>query len=269
MRREPRVKARRESDDMQIRMIDTHCHLEQKEFRQDLNIVLQRAERMGIVCITSAIAPEEWEICLKTATHYENVFASIGLDPMLWQQTERLISFIEAHQEEIIAIGEVGLDYYRERDHSNRTAQIESLQRIVQLSKELQLPIQIHSRSAGKQALDVLSKTQASFVQMHAFDGKASYAREASRELDFYFSIPTSVVRSPQKQKLVKAVKIDRLLIETDSPVLGPDSEKRNDPTNLPIVINEVSRILRMDSEELREKVLENTIRLYPKISIR
>jgi len=223
---------------------------------------------MGIACITSAIVPEDWERCLKIAAHYENVFASIGLDPMFWQHTELLVRFIETHQEQIVAIGEVGLDYYRERDHDNRENQKDNLQRVVELSKELELPLQIHSRSAGKQAIDVLSRANASSVQMHAFDGKASYAKEASSELDFYFSIPTSIVRSPQKQKLAKAVKIDRLLIETDSPVLGPDREKRNEPSNLPVVIEELSRRLHRDEEELRQIVLENTLRLYPRIRI-
>lgn len=253
---------------MQIEMIDTHCHLEQDEFHHDLDIILKRCERMGIACITSAIVPEDWERCLKIAAHYENVFASIGLDPMFWQHTEQLVRFIETHQEQIVAIGEVGLDYYRERDHDNRENQKDNLQRVVELSKELELPLQIHSRSAGKQAIDFLSRANASSVQMHAFDGKASYAKEASSELDFYFSIPTSIVRSPQKQKLAKAVKIDRLLIETDSPVLGPDREKRNEPSNLPVAIEELSRRLHRDEEELRQIVLENTLRLYPRIRI-
>ena len=101
---------------------------------------------------------------------------------------------------------------------------------------------------------------------MHAFDGKASLARTASRDLGFYFSIPTSVVRSPQKKKLVKAVQIERLLIETDSPVLGPDKGARNVPMNLPVALREVASILRREEEELREIVLENTLRLYTKI---
>jgi len=101
---------------------------------------------------------------------------------------------------------------------------------------------------------------------MHAFDGKSSLARMASNELGYYFSIPTSVVRSPQKQKLVKAVNIERLLIETDSPVLAPERGIRNTPLNLPVVIQEIARILRRDEEELQDIILENTLRLFSRI---
>ncbi len=101
---------------------------------------------------------------------------------------------------------------------------------------------------------------------MHAFDGKASHARRASKDLGYYFSIPTSIVRSRQKRKLVKAVEIERLLVETDSPVLGPIKSERNVPTNLPIVLKEVALILGRDVEELRKIILDNTCRLYSTI---
>jgi TatD DNase family protein len=101
---------------------------------------------------------------------------------------------------------------------------------------------------------------------MHAFDGKASLARVASTEHGYYFSIPTSVVRSAQKRKLVKAVDIERILVETDSPVLGPDRESRNEPMNVWVALREVALILRREEEEMREILLENTLRLYPGI---
>ncbi|MFW9888765.1 MAG: TatD family hydrolase, partial [Candidatus Thorarchaeota archaeon] len=103
-------------------------------------------------------------------------------------------------------------------------------------------------------------------VQMHAFDAKSSLARTASRELGYYFSIPTSVVRSSQKRKLVKAVDIERLLLETDSPILSPERGKRNVPANIEITLEETANILRRDPEELREIVLENSFRLYSRI---
>jgi TatD DNase family protein len=102
---------------------------------------------------------------------------------------------------------------------------------------------------------------------MHAFDGKSSYAHSASHEYGYYFSIPTSVVRSPQKKKLVKAVDIERLLVETDSPVLGPNKGIRNEPSNILVAVKEIAKILGMEEEELRDILLENTLRLYPNLS--
>ena len=137
---------------------------------------------------------------------------------------------------------------------------------MIKLADELNLPIQVHSRSAGAKVIAVLEEAEARSVHMHAYDGKVSHARSASHEMNYYFSIPTSVVRSHQKRKLVKAVDIEHLLLETDSPVLSPEKGERNEPTNLPIVLREVALILGREEEELRSIVLENTRRLYSTI---
>ena len=108
-----------------------------------------------------------------------------------------------------------------------------------------------------KKALEVLSNMNARSVHMHAFDGKASLARIASREKGYYFSIPNSVVRSAQKRNLVKAIDIERILVETDSPVLGPDRESRNELMNVWVVLREVVSILKRE-EEMRMISLDN-----------
>jgi TatD DNase family protein len=256
-------------NEWQLKIVDTHCHLEQAEFENDRDVVIQNARKMGISCITSAITPEDWNKCLEIAFQNDNVYASIGLDPILWQASDHLLRYIETHQDQIVSIGEVGLDFYRERDHSLRASQEETFRLAIETAKRLHLPLQVHSRSAGKQALDILSDMDARDVHMHAFDGKASYARTTSYDLGYYFSIPTSVVRSPQKQKLVKAVNIERLLLETDSPVLGPEKGERNEPIKILLALAEVAAILHWNEEEVREIVLENTLRLYSRINIR
>ena len=251
---------------MQLKMIDTHCHLEQDEFVSDLNEIVKLAKQSGIACITSAISSDDWQRGLEIASEYENLFASLGLDPLSSRDMDQLLTIVKENQDRIVAIGEIGLDHFRERDHTERNVQEENFRKGIELAKELKIPLQIHSRSAGRAALDVLSKADAENVHLHAYDGKSSLARMASNDLGYYFSIPTSIVRSPQKQKLVRAVNIERLLIETDSPVLAPDKGMRNTPLNLPIVIQEISRILRRDEEELQDIFLENTLRLYSRI---
>lgn len=176
------------------------------------------------------------------------------------------IGSIREWKEELVAIGEIGLDHFLTRDHGERDLQEESFSRMLQLALDLNLPVQIHSRSAGRATLDILYKSGVEHVHMHAFDGKSSYARVASNDHGYYFSIPPSIVRSPQKQKLVKAIAIERLLLETDSPVLPPNKEERNVPTNISVALSEVSRILRRDENEMREIILENTYRLYKKL---
>ena len=249
-----------------MKLIDTHCHLEQDAFEPDLDKIILESKKKGIFCITSAVAPDDWQRGIEISEAYDSVFGSLGLDPLSSRNMEQLISLVREHQDSIVAIGEIGLDHYRERDHAARNIQEDNFRKGIELAKDLKFPIQIHSRSAGRRVLEVLSEMEAPDVHLHAFDGKSSLARMASNDLGYYFSIPTSVVRSPQKQKLVKAVNIERLLIETDSPVLGPEKGMRNTPLNLPIALKEVSKILRRDEEELREMILENTLRLYTRI---
>jgi TatD DNase family protein len=250
------------------KMVDTHCHLESNEFDVDRNIVVERAQSKQIDIISSGISSDTWKKNIDICQRYENVFPALGLNPLEYQNLDGLLDLLRKHQDNLVAIGECGLDYYFERDHSVRERQAISFLTLIRIAEEMKLPIQVHSRSAGKAAIAILEKANADLVHMHAFDAKASIARMASRELGYYFSIPTSVVRSPQKRKLVKAVDIEKLLVETDSPVLGAERDTRNEPANLPIALREVASILHRDEEEIREIVLENTLRLYSRIKI-
>jgi TatD DNase family protein len=251
-----------------MKIVDTHCHLEQSEFANDLSDVILRASKAEIYMISSAISKFDWERVVKISKDYENVYASLGIDPMLYDHLSIIPAIWQKWKDDIVAIGEVGLDHYRERDHKLRDIQEQMFRKTILFAKEQGLPIQVHSRSAGKKALEVLRDCDANMVHMHAFDGKAGLARVASNEYDYYFSIPTSVVRSPQKQKLVKAVNIERLLLETDSPVLGPDKGIRNEPSNLPLVVKGIASILRLSEEEVKQITLENTLRLYKRIKL-
>jgi TatD DNase family protein len=250
-------------------MVDTHCHLEKDVFDIDREKVILNALENGISIITSAIERNLWEKGCRIADDNPNVFVSVGLDPTQFNDCVVAMDWIRSNRQRIIAIGEVGLDHYLIRGHGERDLQESCFRKMIELGKELDLPIQVHSRSAGRKALDVLDSCSASSVQMHAFDGKAGLARNASRNLGYYFSIPTSVVRSPQKRKLVKAIEIEHLLIETDSPVLGAHKGERNVPANLPIALKEIAAILGRAEEELREIIFENTLRLYTRIKIK
>ena len=250
-----------------IRYIDTHCHLSNDEFIPDLEDVVSRAISLGVAIINSAITPDTWNRGLAISKEHEMIFASAGLDPMEYARVQDAIEWIRSNQSELVAIGEAGVDHYIIRDHSQRDSQSDAFLQMIELANELKMPIQIHSRSAGRHALEVLQEGDASAVHLHAFDGKASLVRAASHDLGYYFSVPTSVVRSPQKQKMVKAIEIEHLLLETDSPVLSADKGARNEPANLPIALDEVAKILRRDIEEVREIVLENTLRLYKRIN--
>jgi TatD DNase family protein len=99
-------------------------------------------------------------------------------------------------------------------------------------------------------------------VQLHAFDGKASAALPAV-EANYFFSVPPSIVHSRQKQKLVRQLPLSCLLIETDSPVLGPVPGERNEPANAAAVIDAIAGLKNLDRQEVVETTFQNTCRLY------
>ena len=134
----------------------------------------------------------------------------------------------------------------------------------VDLSIELGLPLNVHSRSAGRQVIEVLLSRGAKQVQLHAFDGKFGTAVKAG-EAGFFFSIPPSVVHSRQKQKLVKSLPLSCLMVESDSPVLGPQAGERNEPANSRIAVEAIAQLKGETVQTVAEKVFKNSCRLYGK----
>jgi TatD DNase family protein len=251
------------TDSLRPRFVDVHCHLENDAFGLDRDSVIKSARAKGIWIITSATSVEDYSHAAQIADAHDNVHLSLGLDPVRFTDVDIALGELKKFEDRFVAIGEVGLDHFITRDHSQRGLQADAFKKMIAYAKEVGKPIQVHSRSAGRAALELLENEDTEEVHMHAFDGRASLARVASNELGYYFSIPTSVARSPQKRKLVKAVALERLLLETDSPVLGPQRGERNEPTNIEFALKETASILKRDAEELREMVLENTLRLY------
>lgn len=247
-------------------MIDTHAHLCAPEFEGDLEQVLERAAQAGvesIVAVGEDLADARRNLELASA-HPAVIRPAAGLFPtnLDLALAAELEAYIRAHRDRWTAIGEVGLDYWKVKDEAEREVQREIFARFIALAADLDRPLNVHSRSAGHHAIDLLLARGATRVQLHAFDGKASRAR-AGVEAGFFFSVPPSVVRSAQKQKLVKRLPLSCLLLETDSPVLGPEAAVRNEPANLGVALDAVAELKAIAREEVEEAVARNTARLY------
>ncbi len=246
-------------------IIDTHAHLCGEEFRDDLPDVLKRAWEKGIARVIAVGETfSDAEKNLKLFHHYPMILPSAGLYPTILDiaQARKVHDFIITHQDKLVAIGEVGLDYWKVQAEEEREVQREIFKSFIRLSKKIGLPLNIHSRSAGRHAIDLLLSENAEKVQLHAFDGKASVALKGV-EAGFFFSIPPSVARSRQKQKLVRTLPLTALLAETDSPVLGPDPGARNEPKNILRAIEAIAEIKQIAVEKVKEALFENTLRLY------
>jgi TatD DNase family protein len=246
-------------------LVDTHAHICDTVFDPDREIILERAQIAGISAIIAVGENlEDAEKNLVLAARHTMIRPAAGLYPTYLdlELAAKMREFILRHKDELAAIGEVGLDYLMVKEESAREIQREIFRGFIKQSKELALPLNVHSRSAGRHAVDVLLESAAGKVQLHAFDGKLSAAMPGV-EAGFFFSVPPSIIRSEQKQKLVRKLPLSTLLIETDSPVLGPVPQERNEPANAWIAAKMISELKGITVDEVVEAVTENTRRLY------
>ena len=246
-------------------LTDTPTHICDAVFDVDREAVLVRAAAAGIgavIAVGEDLADAKKNIAL--ARDYPILKPAAGLYPTHLDRAAAaaMMDFIRAHRRMLAAIGEVGLDFWVVKTSEERNIQREIFTSFIDLALELDLPLNVHSRSAGRHTVELLLTHGARRVQMHAFDGKITAARPAL-EAGYYFSIPPSIVRSRQKQKLVRHLPLESLLVETDSPVLGPDPQARNEPANLMVAIDAIAAIKGLTPAAVSAAVASNTQTLY------
>jgi TatD DNase family protein len=254
------------------RLVDAHAHLGAAEFDADREAVLERARSAGVkavVVVGETLADAEKNLRLAAGDGISAIAAAMmrptaGLYPTVLDrdQAASLDALIRRERSRLIAIGEVGLDHWKVQDAGERETQRDIFLGFVRLAAETGLPLNVHSRSAGKATIDLLLEAGAKRVLLHAFDGRAATALPAV-EAGFFFSVPPSIVRSPQKQKLVRRLPLENLLVETDSPVLGPEAGARNEPANVTISVTAIATLKQLHEDEVIDAVEENQCRLF------
>ena len=243
--------------------VDVHCHLNSSEFDLDREGVIERAKEAGVVAIIDCgESYKENERILELSGQFPIIKPAFGHSPenLSIEDAKATVDFIRKQKDSAVAIGEVGLDYWRVKEEPERGIQRKILSMFVDLAKELDLPLIVHSRSAGKYAIELLKEKGANKVCMHAFDGSLKNAM-LGVEAGFYFSIPPSIMRSEQKQKLAKGIPLENLLLETDSPLLGPTREERNEPSNIGIAATKISLLRAISETEAAAAFRANTKR--------
>lgn len=261
-------------------MIDCHAHLAGGDFDGDRDAVRHRAAAAGVSAVL--VVGEDLEdnarvlrVLADAPTNGIPMLPCLGFHPDRFGDYRPLpsradldaaIAQIRGYAGDLAAIGEVGLDYWYTKDADRRLAQGDLLEEMAALSKELGLPLNVHSRSAGHYTVDLLLAVGAKRVLMHAFDGKAAHALRAA-EAGYLFSVPPSVVRSDQKQKLIRRLPLESLCLESDSPVLGPDREARNEPANLSFARDFIASAHGVSPDRVDEVTSANAIRLFPRLA--
>ena len=245
-------------------LFDCHAHLCDPCFDADRGEVLARARAAGVmrvVAVSETLA--DAQRTLELAALHEEVLPAAGLYPthLDLAQCDEVMALCR-NTPELVAVGEVGLDYWKVKEEPQREIQREILRRQARLAQELNLPLNVHSRSAGRHAIALLLEESATRVLMHAFDGKASSALPGA-EAGFFFSIPASIVRSPQKQKLVRRLPLERLCVESDAPVLGVEKGTRNEPAAARTAAEAIAEIKGVSLQEVAEITTRNAESLF------
>ncbi|MFA5175715.1 MAG: TatD family hydrolase [Candidatus Nanoarchaeia archaeon] len=236
-------------------LIDAHCHLDFEEFDKDIDLVIKRFP--GII-IQNAVSLDSMKKSLIIAKKYNNVKLAFGVYPtraleLTEKDFEKALSFIRENKDNIIALGEIGLEY---KESQEREKQIINLKKLLKLAEEIKKPLIVHSRKAELEVLELLKNSKVKVV-LHCFNGNTTAVRTAL-EYNFYFSVPTNISNSKNLKKLVKIVPIDRILTETDAPYLSPIKGQRNEPLNVKHTIKVISEIKHITEENVEEQIYRN-----------
>ena len=245
--------------------IDAHAHLGDPVFDPDRAEVLERAQAAGVIailCVGETLSDAERILAL--ASDFPLLRPCAGLYPthLDLAAAEEMAAFIRAHHQELTAVGEIGLDHWKVTDAEGQALQEEIFRRQIRLALALDLPVNVHSRSAGRRAIEVLREEGATRVLLHAFDARPATA-ELGLAAGYYFSIPPSVVRSRQKEKLIARLPLSHLLLETDSPVLGVDPQTRNEPAAIAVAAGAIAEAKGVPVAEVASATTANARLLF------
>jgi TatD DNase family protein len=258
-------------------LIDTHAHLDFSQFDVDRSAVIERARAAGVEVIVNVGADvASSRAAVKLAQEYDMVYAAVGMHPHDASKLDgaALAELRElARQPKVVAIGEIGLDFYR--DLSPRDVQRRAFQAQLAWAAKLAKPVVIHDRDAHDEVLSILADWAAGLQHsalsgrvgiLHTFSGDLAMAERAI-ELGFYvsFSGPVTYKNARQLPDIVRSLPLDRLLVETDCPFLAPHPYrgKRNEPAYVRLVAERIAALRGMALDHVAKVTTANARRLY------
>ncbi|MFQ5408445.1 MAG: TatD family hydrolase [Anaerolineales bacterium] len=254
-------------------LIDSHCHLDFERFEADREAVLARAREHGVTTLVNpGIDLESSRAAVTLAEQYDMVYAAVGVHPNSgWEAAalEDLRSL--AQHPRVVAIGEIGLDYYR--DHTAPEAQRRAFRAQLDLASELELPVIVHCREAHADAFEVIRQWQRAAGPsarpagvFHSFGGDAAQARAATA-LGFYVGLtgPVTYPQADDMREVAVALPLEFLLVETDAPFLAPQQRrgKRNEPAYVRWIAERVAAERAMDYETFAAATTRNANLLF------
>ena len=250
-------------------LIDTHSHIDMENYKDRFEEVLQTAKEYGVEKIViPGVEPSGFERILSLCEKYENIYGAVGIHPeevnYFDENSEKLLKEYLKH-EKIIAVGEIGLDYYWDKSQTEKQKEI--FEKQILIAKEAKKPVLVHDREAHQDTFEILKKTNAAEigVVMHCFSGSSEFAAECVKE-GFYIALGgvTTFKNAKKAKEVAKTVPLDRLLLETDAPYMTPVPYrgKENQPAYVKFVAQEIANLRNISFEEVAKATTENAQRL-------
>lgn len=247
---------------------ETHAHYDDKQFDEDRDFIINKCKNSGVNYIVNigADMKSSYE-SINLAKKYDFVYASVGVHPHEAKTvTEEDYKTLEKwlKEDKVVALGEIGLDYYYE--HSPKDVQCEVFKRQLKVCENITKPVIIHSRDACQEVFDIIKQSNVRKGVVHAFSGSLEMALEYIK-LGFYIGVG-GVVTFKNAQKLINVVKnipLEYILTETDSPYLTPVPFRgnRNNSQNLKYIVEKISEIKQISVEEVEKITLETAKKFF------
>ncbi len=253
-----------------MKLIDNHCHLDFPHYEKDREEVMEKCMEKLELVVNSGSSPENNMSSLELSRKYEGfIYPTMGMHPvkidgMGLEQLEKVKQNIREHQKEIVAVGEIGMDYHHETSKEGRKKQERFFKRLLKLGEETGLPVVVHSRDAEKRVLDILEDYELESVIMHCFNGDMNMVEIAVKR-DYYISVSTQVLYSKRVGNIVENTPVENILLETDAPFLYP-GDGRNFPYKVHESLIKIADITGREEEKLGKIFNRNTRNAYLKV---
>ena len=248
-----------------MELFDSHTHIDMRHFKNDRERVIQRAKNAGLVgMVTSSIGPASFRRTLGIIKKHKGFIhhsAGCGVSQLTQDDAEKIIALTRKYSDEIVAVGEVGLDYHWVKDLKSRKDQEPLFQMFIDLARELSLPIVIHSRKAEAEATEILERSYSGDVLMHCFDGPPAVAKRVA-DNGWFITLPSNFGKYRNRKEAATIVPLDQILLETDGPYLSPTPD-RNEPANIVYGVESLSNLLHLPAEHVAQVTTKNALRFY------
>ena len=251
-------------------LFDTHVHLYADQFIEDREETINRALEAGVTkMVVVGFDEETIRLAIEIAETYDFIYAAVGWHPVdAIDYKESHLEWLEelTKHEKVVALGEMGLDYYW--DTSPKDIQADVFRKQIHLAKKVNMPIIIHNREATADIIKILQEENAAEVGgiMHCYSATREEL-QACLEMNFYISLagPVTFKNAKEVKEVAKVVPLDRLLIETDAPYLAPHPYrgKRNEPAYVKLVAEEIARLREMSLEDVSRITTENALKIF------